>query len=224
VSYRIFPISETAVTIDFGNEISLELNEKVLCLAEFIQNNKFIGFAELIPAYSSLTCFFDLWDVKQNYSDFPTAFSFVKSFLEKGLTQLNRTIKSKQRTFAIPVDYGEKYGLDLELIGRNAKLSKDEVIKIHSEKTYRVFMIGFLPGFAYMGEVDERIATPRRDSPRTNVAKGSVGIAGKQTGVYPLESPGGWQIIGRTNVEMFTPNAENPSLLQTGDLVTFYPI
>jgi KipI family sensor histidine kinase inhibitor len=101
-------------------------------------------------------------------------------------------------------------------------LTPDKVVEIFLSKTYRVFMLGFLPGFSYMGEVDERIVTPRRQTPRTKVPKGSVGIAGRQTGIYSLESPGGWQIIGRTIVELFTPEAETPTFLQAGDSVKFY--
>ncbi len=224
MSHRIFPINETAVTIDFGNEISLELNERVIQFATFIEQNNFPGFIESVPAYSSLTIFFDLVKTKQSYPYFPTAFSFVKSFIENALENLPQNTANDSRLFEIPVDYSAKYAIDLEFVAQNANLSKDEVIEIHISKTYRVFMIGFLPGFAYMGELDERIATPRRSSPRTNIEKGSVGIAGKQTGIYPLDSPGGWQIIGKTNLEMFTPNAKSPSLLQTGDLVKFYPI
>lgn len=224
MAHRIFAISENAVTIDFGNEISVELNEKVIQLAEFIEQNKFIGLSELVPAYSSLTVFYDLIKVRQTYSEFPNGFSAVKTFLENALKNLQKGKKKKSRLVKIPVNYKEKFALDLEFIARQANLTKDEVIKIHTSKIYRVFMIGFLPAFAYMGEVDERIATPRRQTPRTKIEKGSVGIAGKQTGIYPFESPGGWQIIGKTELEMFQPEKEEISLLKTGDLVEFYEL
>jgi KipI family sensor histidine kinase inhibitor len=122
----------------------------------------------------------------------------------------------------IPVCFDERYALDLNFVASSNDLSPDKVIEIFLAVTYRVYMLGFLPGFSYMGEVDRRIATPRKSSPRLKVPKGSVGIAGKQTGIYSLESPGGWQIIGRTDIELFTPQAESPTFLHAGDSVRFY--
>lgn len=222
--HRIFPISENAVTIDFGNEISVELNEKVIELADFITKNHFEGLVEVVPAYSSLTVFFDLTKVRQSYDEFDTACSFVKTFIENALTQLKKKKKSESRLIKIPVSYSEKFAVDLDYVAQNANLTKKQIIQIHTSKVYRVFMIGFLPAFAYMGEVDDRIATPRKTTPRTRIERGSVGIAGKQTGIYPLESPGGWQIIGKTELEIFKPESEEISLLKTGDLVKFYDI
>ena len=121
----------------------------------------------------------------------------------------------------IPFDYSEEFALDLEYISETKNLAKRKIIEIFTSKIYRVFMLGFLPGFAYMGEVDERIAVPRKETPRLKVPKGSVGIAGNQTGIYPLESPGGWQIIGKTETELFTPDEKNPTFFQSGDLVKF---
>lgn len=224
MNYKISPLSENALTIDFGNEISVELNEKVIQLAEFIEKHRFAGFIELVPAYSSLTVFYDLITVRKNPNIFPSAFSAVKELVENALNHLQKAEKREPRRIKIPVNYTQEFALDLEFVANKARLTKDEVINLHTSKTYRVFMIGFLPAFAYLGEVDERIATPRRQSPRTRVEKGSVGIAGKQTGIYPLESPGGWQIIGKTNLEMFQPERENISLLKTGDLVQFYDV
>lgn len=224
MSHQIFPISEHAVTIDFGNEISVALNEKVIELTSVIGENNFIGFIETVPAYSSLTVFFDLMTVKKNYPTFPTAFAFVKSFIENALKSLPKIDFNLYRLIEIPVDYSEKFALDLEFVANNADLSQAEVIKIHTAQIYRVFMIGFLPAFAYLGEVDERIATPRKQTPRTKIEKGSVGIAGKQTGIYPLESPGGWQIIGKTDLELFKPESNEISLLKTGDFVQFYDL
>lgn len=224
MSHQIFPISEYAVTIDFGNEISVPLNQIVVELAQVIEKNNFIGFIETVPAYSSLTIFYDFMTVRKTYADFPTAFSFVKSFIENGLADLQNLKISEPNIINIPVDYSDKFALDLEFVAETANLSKDEVIKIHTAQIYQVFMIGFLPAFAYLGEVDERIATPRKQNPRTKIEKGSVGIAGKQTGIYPLESPGGWQIIGKTSLELFQPESEQISLLKTGDFVQFYQI
>lgn len=224
MNYKIFSIGENALTIDFGNVISTDLNEKVLQLAEIIEHNNFKGFIEIVPAYSSLTIFYDFVNVRKNFRQFPNAFSAVQNFVEKSLENLSKIEKRKSRLVKIPVCYAEKFAPDLEFVAQNAKLTKDEVIKIHTSKIYRVFMIGFLPGFAYLGEIDEKISTLRQLSPRTNIKKGSVGIAGRQTGIYPMDSPGGWQIIGSTPIEMFQPENEQITFLKTGDSVQFYPI
>jgi KipI family sensor histidine kinase inhibitor len=126
------------------------------------------------------------------------------------------------RLIEIPVCFDEEFALDLEFVATSQNLTQKQVIKIFLEKTYRVFMLGFLPGFAYMGEIDQRIAVPRLQSPRMKVPKGSIGIACRQTGIYSLESPGGWQIIGRTNIELFTPEADTPTFLNAGDSIRFY--
>ncbi|MEK7723620.1 MAG: 5-oxoprolinase subunit PxpB [Acidobacteriota bacterium] len=224
MQYKIFSLSENALTIDFGNEISVDFNEKVIQLDEIIKKNNFAGFIETVPAYSSLTIFFDLIAVRKSFSQFPNALSAVKNHIEISLQNLKQSKKNKARLIKIPVDYSAEFAPDLEFVAINANISTKEVIKIHTSQTYRVFMIGFLPAFAYMGEIDERIAAPRKETPRTNIAKGSVGIAGKQTGIYPLESPGGWQIIGKTDLEIFQPKSKEISLLKTGDLVKFYDI
>lgn len=224
MNYRIFPLSENALTIDFGNEISIKLNEKVIQLAHLIEQNNFAGFIELVPAYSSLTVFYDCLTIRKSNPQINSAFSFVKELVEDKLLNLKSINKTESNLIEIPIDYSDKFALDLEFVAQNAKLSKDEVIKLHTRKIYRVFMIGFLPAFAYMGEIDERIATPRKQTPRTRIEKGSVGIAGIQTGIYPLDSPGGWQIIGKTDVEIFQPDKEKISLFKTGDLVNFYDL
>ncbi|HEX8735201.1 MAG TPA: 5-oxoprolinase subunit PxpB [Pyrinomonadaceae bacterium] len=219
---KIFPLGENALTIDFGNEISLALNNQVLRLADFLARNNFEGFIELVPAYSSLTVFYDVFTVRKNFPDFATAFAAVKSFLENALENLSEIENPAPRVVKIPVSFAAESALDLEFVATENDLTREEVVRIFLAKTYRVFMLGFLPGFAYMGEVDERIATPRRAAPRLKVPRGSVGIAGRQTGIYPFESPGGWQIIGHTEFQLFTPHAENPTALQAGDLVEFY--
>jgi inhibitor of KinA len=222
MNYKIFSLGENALTIDFGNEISLELNNKVLRLAAFLAANSFAGFIEIVPAYSSLTIFYDVFAVRKNYSDSPTAFEAVKVFLENALQNLSEIEPAAPRVVEIPVCFDAESALDLDWLAAEKNLARAEVVEIFLEKTYRVFMLGFLPGFAYLGETDERIAAPRKSAPRLKVPRGSVGIAEKQTGIYPFESPGGWQIIGRTGIELFTPNAENPTILQAGDLVKFY--
>ena len=219
---KIFPLGESALTIDFGNEISVRLNTCVLKLANFFAENSFAGFEEIVPAYSSLTIFYDVFTVRKNYQEFSTAFEAVKSFAENALRNSSDFQTNELRTIKIPVCFDKKFALDLEFVATSSNLSPEKVVEIFVGKTYRVFMLGFLPGFSYMGEVDERISTPRKQTPRTKVPKGSVGIAGKQTGIYSLSSPGGWQIIGKTNIELFTPEAETPTFLQAGDSVKFH--
>lgn len=222
MDYKIFQLGESALTIDFGNEISEEKNNLVINLTNQIEKNNFVGFIECVPAYSTLTIFYDIFQTKKEHNKFPTAFDFVKEFVSKTIKNLSKLTTKKSKTIEISVSFDEKSALDLEFVAKTHNLEKSEVIEIFLSKTYRVYMIGFLPGFAYMGELDDRIATPRKQNPRTKVPKGSVGLAGHQTGIYPLESPGGWQIIGKTDVELFTPKRENPTLLQTGDLVKFF--
>ncbi len=222
MSCKIFPLGDAGLTVEFGNEISAELNNRVINLAGFFDKNPFPGFVETVPAYASLSVFFDVSIVRKNFPDFPTAFEAIKNFMENALQNLNDLEENKSRLVEIPVRFDAAYALDLDSVASLSNLNAGEVIEIFLAATYRVYMLGFLPGFAYMGEVDERIAAPRKTAPRVRVPKGSVGIAGRQTGIYSLESPGGWQIIGKTNLELFTPEAESPTFLQAGDGVKFY--
>ncbi len=222
MSCKIFPLGDTGLTVEFGNEISAELNNRAINLADFFDKNPFPGFVEIVPAYASLSVFYDVSIVRKNFPDFPTAFEAVKSFMENVLQNPGDLEHNKPRLVEIPVCFDAEYALDLDSLATENNLTKKVVIEIFLAATYRVYMLGFLPGFAYMGEVDERIAAPRKTAPRLRVPKGSVGIAGRQTGIYSLESPGGWQIIGKTNLELFTPEAESPTFLQAGDSVKFY--
>ena len=222
MNHKIFPLGDNALTIEFGNEISPELNNLVLKLAQFFEQNQFSGLIETVPAYSSLSIFYDVFIVRQNFPEFSTAFSAVKNFAESALQNLDEIPEKKPRLIEIPVSFDNEFALDLEFVATTNNLTPKEVIKIFTAQTYRVYMLGFLPGFAYIGEVNERITAPRKESPRLKVPPGSVGIAGRQTGIYSLASPGGWQIIGKTNVELFTPKAAKPTFLQAGDLVKFY--
>ena len=218
---RIFSLGDSALTVEFGNAISQTLNKKAIALADHFDQNRFAGFVESVPAYASTTIFYNHAEVGKNFPQFQTAFEAVKSLAESALPTLDTLKKDTSRLVEIPVHFDTESALDLNVVSKHSGLSPDEVIEIFTGKTYRVFMLGFLPGFSYMGEVDDRIATPRKETPRTLVPKGSVGVAGKQTGIYSLASPGGWQIIGRTEVEMFTPDADSPSYLQAGDEIKF---
>jgi inhibitor of KinA len=221
MKHRIFPLGDSALTIEFGNQISRELNDLVLKAADFFDRNPFPGLIEIVPAYASLSVFYDCLIVRKNFMSFDSAFLAVESLAENALRNLNDFQEKSARLIEIPVCFDKRFALDLESVASMNDLTPKEFIGIFLAETYRVYMLGFLPGFAYMGEVDERIAAPRKSAPRLRVPKGSVGIAGRQTGIYSLESPGGWQIIGKTNVELFNPNAESPTFLQAGDSVKF---
>jgi len=207
---RIFPLGDSAATIEFGNEISVELNNKAVNLARQIETTPFNGLIEAVPAYASLTVF---------YNSQLTTFEAVKGELARLSNKISSIPESIPNLVEIPILVSSE--MDLARVAAYAALSSDEVLEIFLAQTYRVYMLGFLPGFAYMGELDDRIACPRLETPRTKVPKGSVGIAGKQTGIYPLESPGGWNIIGRTDLTMFDPTSDDPCRLHPGDEVRF---
>ncbi|WP_143706051.1 5-oxoprolinase subunit PxpB [Emticicia sp. TH156] len=216
--YRIFSLSDSSITIDFGSVIDEAVNTRVAQLLDYCKENPFVGFSEAVPAYASLTVFYDVIQVRNAYADSPTAYALVENYLVEALNKLNIATSTSPNLIEIPVIYN---GEDIAFVAEHHQLSIEEVIQIHSAATYRVYMMGFLPGFAYLGGMDARIATPRRASPRTSVPAGSVGIAGRQTGIYPLASPGGWQLIGHTNTPLFDMNAQPPTLLKAGDLVRF---
>ncbi len=222
ITLKFISLGENCLTVEFGNKISSELNDRVINLFRYLVKSPIAGQIELVPAYASLTIFYDTLTVRQNYGNFKSAFAAVKYLVENALLNLENQLQSGGRLIEIPVNFDKNYALDLEFVASHNNLTPDELIENFTSKTYRVFMLGFLPGFAYMGEVAEKIAAPRRQNPRLKVPKGSVGVAGRQTGIYPLESPGGWQIIGHTDFELFTPESENPCALQAGDLVKFY--
>jgi inhibitor of KinA len=218
---RIFPLGESAVTVEFGNQISLDLNRKALDLAEHFQKEPFQGFIESVPAYASASVFYDPLIVGKSFPEFPTAFDAVRLLAESALSIAGQNTGRKNRTVEVPIIINDETAPDLDRVSEFGGIPSDEVISIFLDRTYRVFMLGFLPGFAYMGEVDERIAAPRKQTPRVRVPKGSVGIAGRQTGIYPLESPGGWQLLGRTEMQMFDPADVSPCALEPGDTVKF---
>jgi inhibitor of KinA len=221
---KIKPLGESAVVVEFGSEISEEINARAIALADHLDRDRFPGFIEAVPAYVSTTVFFDVATVARAIGWSEDISSFVEGVLKESVAAMSVATSSERHAVEIPTDFGPAAGSDLDSVARHCQLSVSEVLDIFTSRAYRVFMIGFLPGFAYMGETDERIHVPRLAHPRAKVPKGSVGLAGAQTGVYPLESPGGWQIIGRTNVEMFDPNSDPPSRLKAGDLVKFVPI
>lgn len=221
---KIFPLGDNAVTIDFGNEIAVDVNDKAVSLAAYLDANPFPGFIEAVPAYSSVAVFYDIVATRHHSLPMTTVFETVRSYIDLALAHRMDLRQTGLQTVDIPVDFGEAAAPDIGFVCDYSGLSRAQVIDLFTSRIYRVYMLGFLPGFAYLGDVDEQIAAPRRDSPRLRVPKGSVGIAGRQTGVYPLESPGGWQIIGQTKVEMFRPDEAMPCAVKPGDSVRFVPI
>lgn len=220
-TYRIFPLGDSALTVEFGNEISIDLNERALSLADHFDADPFPGFIEAVPAYASATVVYDLIEVRRSFPAFATAFDAVAYLAKAAITKAGERKHEPSRLVEIPIDVGRDAAPDLDFVAGSHGFSANEVIDIFTSTIYRVFMLGFLPGFAYMGEVDAAIATPRKETPRLSVPRGSVGIAGRQTGVYSLDSPGGWHIIGRTDIPMFMPDRQDPCYLRPGDRVRF---
>ncbi len=219
------PLGEAAITVQFGTEINSFINKKVKALATKLQHESFSGFIECTPAFASVTIFFDPFIVKQAYGKIgKSSFQIVQAILERMLETLVEEEESTPRIVDIPVCYGGDFGPDLDFVAGHNHLSTDEVIHLHASAEYPVYMIGFAPGFPYLGGLSEKINAPRRPSPRTSIPAGSVGIAGSQTGVYPISTPGGWQLIGRTPMALFRPDRDLPSLLSAGDIVKFVPI
>ncbi|HUS01901.1 MAG TPA: 5-oxoprolinase subunit PxpB [Chitinophagaceae bacterium] len=222
--FTITPLGDAALIINFDNIIDEDINKKVLQLFQQLSIQKLNGVKDIVPAYSSLTIHYDAAAIKLNIINYRPAFEILQEDIKKTLTVYPETEIPYSQKIKIPVCYSEKYALDINDISKEKNLSIDEIIRLHTAKKYRVYMTGFLPGFAYMGIVDEKIIMPRKPQPRTNVAAGSVGIAGIQTGIYPLDSPGGWQIIGKTPVKLFDKEKDDPVLLQPGDEIEFYSI
>jgi inhibitor of KinA len=222
--FVIFPIGDNAVTIDLGNRINESFNRKVLGMQQWLSDRAMDGVKDLIVAYSSLTIFYDPVVIKKKHSISSSVFQFMKSKLEEAWANASPSEeKPGEQLVRIPVCYDNEFGFDLDFVAGMKKLSKDEIIQLHVSKIYRVYMIGFLPGFSYLGEVDEKLVISRKQTP-VPVPAGSVGIAGSQTGIYPLNCPGGWQIIGRTRFQLFNPSRAIPVALKPGDYVQFYPI
>lgn len=224
------PLGDSALIVQLGEGISPSIHELVSNLSTLLNDHPFEGFIESVPAYNNLTIYYNPIVVhrsqinRETHYTLLTPFQKVSSFMEELVQQIGNNKLHNERVVTIPVLYGGEFGPDLEYVAKYHALSVDEVIQIHSESDYLVYMIGFAPGFPFMGGLNEQIATPRKETPRLVIAPGSVGIAGKQTGVYSLETPGGWQIIGRTPLDLFLPTISPPTLLQAGDKIRFVPI
>lgn len=207
---------DKAIVVEFGDIIDEDINRKVINLMKSIESSSLIdSIYEMIPTYRSLMIIYN--PLKITFNDLINS---VKN-IECNLKILD---KREKNIIKIPVLYGNDCGPDIDTVAKHNRLSIEDVIRLHSEAEYLVYMLGFTPGFTYLGGMNSKLETPRLDNPRVKIPEGSVGIAGKQTGVYPIESPGGWQLIGRTPIKLYNPKRENPILLKAGDYVKFIPI
>lgn len=223
---KIEPFGDQAVRVIFGNQIAPEIQLKINQFTRLFDCKPFSGFIEYVPAYTNVVFYYNPIIVSESGRKDRSAQRQVINYLMNVSKRMDDHSDSdeKRRIVHIPVCYGKDFGPDLEEVAELHHFSTNAVIEKHSAPKYLVYMLGFAPGFPFLGGLPEELATPRRATPRLKIAAGSVGIAGKQTGAYPLDSPGGWQIIGRTPVPLFTPKADPPTLLSAGDLVKFDPI
>ena len=212
----ISPVGDRAISIDFGQVIDPTINRHIRQTIERIKALQLEGIIELVPTYCALLIEYDA--MVYSYSEIC---NIIEPILEEGMTDTTNELVT---VVEVPTVYGGEFGPDLSFVASHNHLSEDEVISIHSGTDYLVYMLGFIPGFTYLGGMDPRIATPRLSSPRTLIPAGSVGIAGEQTGTYPSDSPGGWQIIGRTPVTMYDMSKAQAALLNAGDYVRYVPI
>jgi len=214
-TFRIVPVGDATFVVEFEERIDPAVNACAVATADAIRAAAIPGVRDVVPTYRSVAIYFD--PLRTDTDALLERITHEAESAGPGTVLPGEPVR-------IPVCYGGDLGPDLPQVAAFAKLSEDEVVRLHGTATYRVFMLGFVPGFAYLGMVDPRIAMPRRATPRVRVPCGSVGIAGVQTGIYPAETPGGWQLIGRTPVRPFDPSRADPFLMKAGDAVQFYPI
>lgn len=215
MNVRIVPAGDSALVVEFDERIDPEINSRAIAVAEALQSAPLAGVRDIVPTYRSVAVYFD--PLKTDYDE-------LVRRLDKTAAETAISSRRESVPIRIPVCYGGELGPDLGVVAEFARLSESDAIAIHTSTVYRVYMLGFVPGFAYMGTVDERIALPRRATPRVRVPLGSVGIAGVQTGVYPAETPGGWQLIGRTPLKPYDRARPEPFLMKAGDAVQFFSI
>lgn len=211
---RLLPAGDSAILIEFADEIDDATNDRVHALAQYLRAQRRADILDLVPAYASLLVCYD---------SLQTDFATMRGHLAASLSLSQSHIEPEPRVIEIPVQYGGPFGPDLGFIAQWSGLPESQVVDLHASVLYRVYFVGFTPGFAYLGSVPEKIAAPRLGTPRTRVPSGSVGIAARQTGIYPADTPGGWRLIGRTDLDMFDVNHHPPARLRSGDRVRFVP-
>jgi KipI family sensor histidine kinase inhibitor len=215
IEYRLLPAGENGLVVEFGNSISEEINGHVSAFCQAYQAHPIRGVRELVPTFRSVLVCYDCGVISYRMLTWK-----IKGLLKK----CSGSVQSGKRTFVIPVCYGGSYGPDMESVMAHTGLTEEELIRRHSAPDYLIYMLGFLPGFAYLCGLDPALVTPRLKSPRTKIEAGSVGIGGEQTGIYPLDSPGGWQLIGKTPLKVYDAERETPILYQAGDRIRFRPV
>jgi len=209
---RIVPLGDSTALVQLGDEIDLTINQRVHILANLITTSCVNGIIETVPAYATLLV---------HYDPLVLSFTQVKNILHAKMTQMQENESRKPRQVEVPVQYGGDLGPDLESVASHCGLRVEDVIRIHCGKIYTVYMMGFTPGYPYMGKLDDALIMPRLKTPRTHVSAGTVAIAGSQTGIYSIESPGGWNLIGWTPLKLFDPESDSPFLFAPGDEVKF---
>lgn len=218
--FQVQLLGDHAIVFKISTGLKEGIDKDLLALTQYITDKKILGVKDIILAYETLTLIYDIIIFDEN------PYYFANNLLETFIASSTDMKQSKNtgRLIEIPVCYDPSLGIDLQAAAISSNCSVEQLIQLHSEKIYTVYCLGFLPGFAYMGDVDAEIQLPRHPSPRPKVLAGSVGIAGKQTGIYPIESPGGWQLIGRTPLTIFDPTNSTLTLFKAGDQVKFNPI
>lgn len=210
---RIVPLGDSSVLVQFGREMDISINRRVHALANLVEASSIDGVVETVPAYATLLV---------QYDPLVLSFTQVREILREKISQAEGAVVRKPRQVQVPVRYGGEYGVDLESVARRLQQRVEEVIRLHTQRIYTIYMMGFTPGFPYMGKLDDALFMPRLETPRTRVPAGTVAIAGSQTGIYPIDSPGGWQLIGWTPLRLFDPDSDAPFLFAPGDEVKFY--
>ena len=212
---KLLTAGDSSILLQFGSTIDPAINRKIAATVQLMREQHINGVTDVIPAFCSLLI---------NYDPRVISYEQIKRRME-ALVKIDVTAgDTRKRVFEIPVCYGGEYGPDIQNIADHAGMSVEEVIQIHTSRDYLIYMLGFLPGFTYLGGLDERIHTPRLANPRIRIPAGSVGIGGSQTGIYPMDSPGGWQLMGMTPVKTYDPDREVPILVEAGDYIRFVAI
>lgn len=209
---KIIPLGDSALLVQLGDEIDITINQRIHALLALIDASPRMGVIETVPAYSTLLIHYDPLILTN---------AEIHNWVREKLDTIEDVSLRKPRQIEVPVQYGGEYGVDLQFVADYHRLEVEDVIRIHSGQTYTVYMMGFTPGFPYMGKLNDAIVTPRLEAPRTRVLAGTVAIAGSQTGIYPIDSPGGWRLIGHTSLQLFDPDSESPFLFVPGDEVRF---
>lgn len=212
---KIMPAGDAALVVEFGDIIDETVNAHVHALARKIEEQHIAGIMEVVPTFRSVLVQYDV---------FASSYSQIRNLVQSLADNLDVSDQTVKKIVKIPCCYGARFGQDLSDMEKLTGLDRDEIIAIHSATDYKIYMLGFLPGFVYLGGLDKRIEVPRLKTPRVKIRKGAVGIGGNQTGIYPMDSPGGWRLMGATPIDLYDENRETPILLEAGEYIRFVPI